>query len=297
MHVLVHLGLNKCASTFIQKALAQARPILLAADTWYPEQNGHDCQYGISRHYGFGPDAREIEPRTIAQLVREARNRNCKRLIISSEYLSLYRREAATRLAKDLSDATTRFEFVIFSREVFGWIRSLFNQYVKAVEGSGQLDDLNAFVDQVLRNKAVDVAGRIGLWTSVTPEGTMKHYRLPDRGNLGSALSIFEEFAGLQLEIDAPDPANSSIEPAALHRIGQLRRRMSTPDRDAEITRLMTGGASPYPAPEGFLEISADRRARILREIIAPFEALPCIRLPTADITHQCAPRRTQEPA
>ncbi|MEM9061901.1 MAG: hypothetical protein AAGD13_15685 [Pseudomonadota bacterium] len=281
MHVLVHLGLNKCASTFIQNALAGARPALRAADTWYPDHDERTCHYGLSKHYGFGPDDPNIVPRSVAEVVAEARQRRCHRLIVSSEYLSLYRPEAVKNLLHDLAANTSRFEFLIFSREIFGWIRSLFNQYVKAVEGPGQLDHLNAFVDQVLRNRAVDAAGRIGLWNGLAPTGSVRHLRLPDRGNLAAALSVFEEFAGLKVEIDAPAPVNQSIEPAALHRIGQLRRRVPTADRDVEIMRLMTGGASPYPAPPDFLEISPDRRARLIRDVIAPFEALLCERLPS----------------
>ena len=57
MHVLVHLGLNKCGSTYLQHALHAARPRLIEAGTFYPEQSGPPCQYGLSRYYGFGPDA------------------------------------------------------------------------------------------------------------------------------------------------------------------------------------------------------------------------------------------------
>ena len=91
MQVLLHLGLNKCASTYIQNALDAARPALLDAGVWYPAQPGPPCQYGLSRAYGFGPDESDIPKAFVADLVAEAALRGCGRLILSSEYLSLHR--------------------------------------------------------------------------------------------------------------------------------------------------------------------------------------------------------------
>lgn len=275
MQVLVHLGLNKCASTFIQNTLDHARPTLKAAGTWYPRQDDHPGHYGLSKHYGFGPDDNTIEPKHIGDLIEQARKRRCSRLILSSEYLSLYRPKAAERLWKDLTEQAEGVDLVIFSREIFGWIRSLFNQYIKSVEGPGQLDDLNAFVDQVLRNRAIDLAARISMWRSLVPDGTLKHYRLESGQNWHTTLGVFEAFAGLAIELDPMGSRNPSIDPAALYRIGQLRRKLPSQERDIEIRRLIAGGASPYPAPNGFLDISADRRARIIREIVARYALIP----------------------
>ena len=294
MRVLVHLGLNKCASTFIQHALDRARPALRAAGTWYPRQEGPPCQYGLSKHYGFGPDSDAVEPRCAGELIRQAEKQRCDSLILSSEYLSLCRPGAAERLWHDLTIEADRVELVIFSREVFGWIRSLFNQYIRTVEGPGQLDDLNAFADQVLRNRAIDLAARIGMWSALVPDGVLKHYRLEDGQNLHAVLGVFETFAGLTIELDPEADDNRSIAPDALHRIGQLRRKLPSPERDREIARLMDGGASPYPAPDGFLDLSPDRRARIIREIVAPYALLPCSALP--EVPRECALSRVTAP-
>lgn len=280
MQVLVHLGLNKCASTFIQRSLDRARPVLRAAGTWYPRQDGPPCQYGLSKRYGFGPDNTDIEPQSLAELIGQAAKRRCERLILSSEYLSLDRPDAAQRLWQDLTTEADQVELVVFSRDVFSWIRSLFNQYVKTVEGPGQLDDLNAFVDQVLNNRAIDVAARIGMWASLVPEGVLKHYRVDAGQNWHAVLEIFEAFAGLAIELDPETDQNGSIDPAGLYRIGQLRRKLPSDERDREISRLLSGGASPYPAPDGFLDLSPDRRARIIREIVAPYALLPSLPLP-----------------
>jgi hypothetical protein len=280
LQILVHIGLNKCGSTFIQHALDQARSTLKAAGCWYPEQCGPPCQYGLSKTYGFGPDAPEVVSQELTTLIHAAYANRCNKLILSSEYFSLQRPQAAAKFWHDLNLNADKVQIVVFSREVFGWVRSLFNQYVKAVEGPGQLDDLNAFIDQTLRNRALDLAARLNMWRDLAPEDSFRHYRLSAHHDRNTALGVFETFAGLTVELEAPDIGNSSIAPAALHRIGQLRRRLPSPDRDAEITRLLTGGASPYPAPDGFLDISPARRARLIREIIAPYLTLPESPLP-----------------
>lgn len=283
MHVLVHIGLNKCGSTFIQNALDRARPTLKAARTYYPAQIGPPCQYGLSKAYGFGPDNPEIAPQYVGHLVETAKAQDCSRMILSSEYLSLHRPDAAIKLWADLLVHTDKIQIVVFSREIFSWVHSLFNQYVKTVEGLGQLDDMNAFIDQVLRNRAINLAARINMWRDMVPGGVLHHYRLEDHRDWQTALGVFEAFAGLNVELEPPDIENRSLETAALHRIGQLRRKLPTKERDAEIRRLLSGGTSPYPAPTGFLDISADRRARIIREIVAPFAAIPC--LPISAVT------------
>lgn len=289
MEILVHIGLNKCASTFIQHALDQARPTLKAANTWYPEQAGPPCQYGLSKAYGFGPDAPDIAPQSVGELARSAEAQGCNKLILSSEYLSLYRPKAAQRLWADLTTHSRKIQIVVFSRDVFEWVNSLFNQYVKAVEGPGQLDDLNAFIDQTLTNRAIDLTQRIAMWQDIVPEGCLRHYRLPQGQDAHSALNIFENFAGLKIELEPTENLNPSINTAALHRIGQLRRRLPSAERDAEITRLLMGGASPYPAPDGFLSISPDRRARLIREIVAPYETLPAQSLEAPQPMHKAA--------
>ena len=289
MDILLHIGLNKCGSTFLQNALDHGRSTLKAVDTWYPAQDGPPCQYGLSKAYGFGPEAFEITEQSLDQLIAQADAEGCTKLILSSEYFSLERPRAAETLWRDLTSKARSVQVVVFSRDVFSWVRSLFNQYVKAVEGPGQLENLNAFIDQTLANRAIDVATRIATWRDLVPPKAFRHYRLVEGEDRHAALGVFETFAGLNLELEAPPATNASIDAAALYRVGQLRRRLPTDERDAEITRLLTGGASPYPAPDGFLHICPTRRARLIREIVAPYTAIPSLALPGQTITASAA--------
>jgi len=163
MQILVHLGLNKCASTAIQQALAAARDELRQRGVFYGAENGRVAQYGLSRHYGFGPNVAGVTPRSLGCPATEVERQGCRRLIVSSEYLSLCRpaaNAAIAAFAADLAALGAEARFLLFSRPLVPSVRSLFNQYVKTVDGGPYLRSINAYVDQVLANGAIDIARR-----------------------------------------------------------------------------------------------------------------------------------------
>ena len=279
MRALIHLGLNKCASTYVQTALDAARSDLQRHGVWYPDQPGPCCHYGLSRNYGFGPEDPTVDPCTLAELADSAARRGCDRLILSSEYLSLKAPRAADRLLADLQANGIRAEFVLFSREIYAWVRALFNQFVKTVDGSEQPADLNAFIDRVLANGAIDIAGRIGIWRARLPEAALHHYRLEADAEPGAVLAPFECFAGCRL----PEPAagaNTSLDADRIYRIGQLRRLTPCPERNAEIATILAGGPVAALAPEGYLDIDMDRLDRIMVEVSRPYYQIPRSPLP-----------------
>lgn len=275
MQVLVHPGLNKCASTYVQDALDGARPDLKRAGTWYPEQSGPPCQYGLSRAYGFGPDDPSIAQQSVASLVGEAARHGCKRLILSSEYLSLYRPAAAERLMQDLQAAGCAVEFILFSRDPLDWIRSLFNQYVRTVEGAGQLPHIDAFVDQVLGNGAIDIARRYRMWANLVGPDAMTHYRLPGLVPEDTVLAPFAAFAGMPLHGTLDANRNASVDCNALWRIGQLRVGRRTKAEDRELEALLNGAPTDTLAPKHYATISPERLRRLQDTVIGPYHALP----------------------
>ena len=275
MHVLVHLGLNKCGSTFLQHALDAARLRLCAAGIWYPSQAGPPCQYGLSRYYGFGPDAPGIAQQTVATLVASARAASCGRLILSSEYLSLYRPAAAERLVADLTRAGCRAEFLFFSRPIVDWVRSLFNQYVRTVEGGRYLPGIDAFVDQVLENRAIDVARRYHQWDRLAAPGALRHLRISPGEDAMALLTPVSVFCSLDIAPPPDLPRNASVCTDSLFRIGQLRQEAPNRARNLELEALLNGGPPPGRAPADYLRISPAQHDRLVREIVEPYERLP----------------------
>lgn len=283
MRVLVHLGLNKCASTFVQQALAKAAPALRRTGVAYRGAGTHGCQYGLSRHYGFGPDAPEVLTTSVAEVLDEAQAANCDRVILSSEYLSLYKPNAAAKLVEDLRRYGATTEYVLFSRPLLGWIAALFNQYVKTVDQKATFPNINGFVDQVLRNRAVDIARRYHMWAGLVGERAITHYRLTGLAAQNGIHAPFEQFAGQTICEAHPARVNCSLNPGQVHSIGLLRERPPCTERDREITRILMGGAGHSAAPDDYLVITPDRLERLRSEIETPYLALPWTSLPTRD--------------
>lgn len=286
MRVLVHLGFNKCASTFVQHALFSAGPALAKAGVAYPGTAPRTCHYGLSRHYGFGPEAQEIMPTTLMSLLDQANDSDCDKVILSSEYLSLCHPAAAARLVADMQSAGVTAEYILFSRPLLGWISALFNQYVKTVDDGRALPNINAFVDQVLHNRAVDLAARYRMWEGLVGKRHLSHYRLTcgtGASGAGDVLAPFSAFAGCNITPPPTADDNRSLNPHQLFGIQQLRAEAPGHRRDREIDRLLGGGAVKTKAPADFLTISPDRMTRLRTEIEDPYLALPWQNLPTSD--------------
>lgn len=275
MQVLIHLGLNKCASTYIQHALAQKREKMMTRGVSYPGGSKTTCHYGISKHYGFGPDVDALTSETIADYVQSAKSRGCSRLILSSEYLSLHRPKAASHLIQDLELCGCDARFLFFSRDLIPWVHSLFNQYVRTVEGGRYLRSIDDFVDQVLRNRAIDIATRYRMWAEMVGEDRLTHYRLSREMEDDAILRPFSEFAGMTLTAPEDIVRNSSINPNALFRIGQLRSRFRTEAEEAELSRLLSGEPCAVRASTEYMQISPDQNARIQAEFGGAYDGLP----------------------
>jgi len=274
MQILVHIGLNKCASTAIQRALAAAQAGLHRAGVFYPVEGGRPAQYGLSRHYGFGPDVDGVTPRRLGWLTAEAKKRHCSRMILSSEYLSLRRPAAIAAFAADLEALGADARFVIFSRELVPWLHSLFNQYVKTVDSGPHFPTIDAFIDHVLANGAIDIARRYQAWADVVGVHRLAHHHIAPGQPPADVLAPFEEFAGLRIAA-ARQGANRSQSPGALYLTGLIRQARPTPGRDRLLARIAASDCTWVPVPAEYLEIGPGHMARLDEEIATPFAALP----------------------
>lgn len=274
MQVLIHIGLNKCASTYIQHSLAHMRHQLAECGVWYPMTSGAAGHYGLSCYYGFGPDVDRLETKSVADMVHSAKENACQRLILSSEYLSLYRPAAAAHLIRDLANVGCDATFVLFSRDLAPWIRSLFNQYIRTVEDGRHMRCIDDFVDQVLANRAIDVAARYKMWADLIQPCKLQHFKLGGESDAAAVLTPFSEFSGTNLVPPQNAIRNDSVSTNALFRIGQLRSRFRTPSEEAELAQLLAGAPCPIPAPSGYMQISPDRAARLQSEIGDSLKAL-----------------------
>ena len=274
MKILVHLGLNKFASTYIQQALAAAQAALRQRGVFYAVEGGRPAQYGLSRHYGFGPDVDGVTPRSLRWLMAEASTRNCTRLIVSSEYLSLCRPAAIAEFTADLDGLGVEASFLIYSRETGPWLRSLFNQYVKTVDSGPHFRSINGFVDHVLANGAIDMARRYAAWAEAVGAERLAHHHITDHQPPEAVLTPFSDFAGIPIA-PAGRGGNQSLSPGALYLTGLIRQSMPTPGRNHLLAAVAASDCRWVPVPEDYLEIDPEHAARLDHEITAPFAALP----------------------
>lgn len=290
MRILFHLGLNKCASTYIQRALDRAHANLRSAGVWYPWEAGTAAaHYGLSRHYGFGPMADDVMPVSLADLIAEARLAGCERMILSSEYLSLYAPRAVARLMADIHAAEAEAEFLLYSRPIEPWVRSLFNQYVKTVDGGQPLANIDAFARRVLTNGALDLTKRIGQWQHAAGNDALSLYRIEDTTPADAVLAPIEAFAGISLTGSVPARVNASLDPDRLHAIGVLRQQAPSPARERALSLLLAGRGKPAPAPAGYLDLSDAVRKQLSDEIAGPAQMLPWRPLDAHDLVAEAA--------
>ena len=282
MQILVHLGLNKCASTYIQQALAAAQVGLRRQGVFCAVEGGRPAQYGLSRHYGFGPDVDGVTPRSLAWLMAEASKRHCTRLIVSSEYLSLCHPEAIAAFAADLEALGADAGFLISSRELVPWLHSLFNQYVKTVDSGPHFRSINAFIDHVLANGAIDIARRYQAWAKAVGVARLAHHHIAFGQPPEDVLTPFSDFAGMPIAPAVAHDGNRSLSAGALYLTGLIRQAVPTPGRDRLLARIAASDCAWVPVPAGFLKIGPEHMARLEDEIATPFAALPRANLPVS---------------
>lgn len=273
MQILVHIGLNKCASTHIQHALDAARADLAANGTFYPDQPGPPCQYGLSKFLGFGPFGADIPEQSIDQLVAGARAAGCRRLIVSSEYLSLWNPAGVARFLERTERMGASVQILMISRDPIGWIRSQFNQYVRTVQSGGLITSIDTYIDRVLANGAFRIDQRVAQWQMATQKGAFAHYRMDDRDT--RILAPFSVFSGMKITLSTSVARNSSLDADRLYRIAVLRQEPSTRNVEDEIANLLAGAPARRAAPEGYLSISPAQMIRLKNEIVSPYRALP----------------------
>lgn len=283
MRILIHIGLNKCASTYMQEALSAARVALLRRGIFYPPDGGRAAQYGLSRYYGFGPDEPEVKPRCLPSILTEARRRQCDRVILSSEYLSLHRPTAIAAFVADLAAARADYRVLMFTREVIAWVRSLFNQYIKTVSQSPRFMTINDFVDHVLSNRSADVAARYGAWARYSASEHMALFRIETGQPAEAVLRPFEHFAEMRI---APPrmTANESVAAGTLYLAALLRHAPQTEALKRLLGEIALQDLRRVPVPRDFLEIDDARRARLEAEVARPLAALPTV-CPALDAT------------
>jgi hypothetical protein len=247
---------------------------------WYPEQPGPPCQYGLSKAYGFGPTEHSIAEQDLHGILEQAVAGGCDKLILSSEYFSLFNPKAVDRLLNDFSRHGLQPEAVFYSRDIFAWLRSLYNQLIRMSDGKDIPPNIDRFVERTLDNRAIDVARRYAQWADRLAPNKLRHYRLSEVAHENNLLAPFEVFAGCIIPDAGQDAANMSLDPERLFDIYKNWRETARDEALNDGTEGQPGRQTKINAPSNFLTIGYEIRARVVSEISKPYYKLPRRPLP-----------------
>ena len=290
MDILIHIGLNKCASTQIQHALHAGRPDLAAVGVFYPDQPGPPCQYGLSKAFGFGPDDDGIIEQPIETLLAAAYDARCSRMILSSEYFSLWNPSGVERFVTQSQSLGARLRVLAISRDPIAWIRSQFNQYVRTVHGGGLISCIDEYVDQVLARDGFNIAKRFAQWRDIVGAKAMVHHKM-EQDEI-RILSPFSAFAGTQIDLHWYGDRNSSLDADRLHRVAVLRQLPASERVEFEISKILSGGQAPTPAPDKYMTISDAQMTRLEQEVIRPYRKIPLMPWPATYASSASTPKQ-----
>lgn len=208
-HLLVHVGMPKCGSTYLQRALLQNRAALAAQGIAYP----HDGQ----DHPGNGSG---VEAADAARL--EALFGGHDRLILSHEDL-FGKGSVAQPLAQAAQDLGAQVHLLAFIRPLSEFVygdysqnmKQRFGEFLKARKAYGGRDFMTFAAD---RARVLDPALRLDQWRS-TFEGAT--FSLHSHRDIHAVISAQYPDVALNWEV-APDLVNPSLRMADCEALARM---------------------------------------------------------------------------
>jgi hypothetical protein len=159
MKLIVHIGLHKTGSTYLQHILNTHSEVLKSQGLYYQHQ------FGYPAHHDLAWELLRGENRSLVKLIDEARRENCSQLMVSSEDLEgiLYDNrplEAIQRAA--VQGRVTEIEYHVVLREPGAAFASLFRELAKHTYS----DPLSLFYSVMRRGfiHMVEPGGGVPYW-------------------------------------------------------------------------------------------------------------------------------------
>ena len=174
---------------------------------------------------------------------------------------------------RDLAALGAEARFLLLSRPVEPWVRSLFNQYVKTVDAGPHFRSLGGFIDHMLANGAIDLARRYRAWADAAGPDSLAHVALDAGGPPERVLEPFCAFAGIGIPPPGRPDGNRSLSPGALYLTGLLRQAAPSAGRDRLLAAVSRSDCAWVPVPEDFLAIDPARAAQLRERVNEPLQA------------------------
>lgn len=131
MRIVFHIGLPKCASSTIQGHFADNDAHYRSNGVLYPR--AHRLQKGYQHHNPLVETSLPVD-RAVEDIVREARQAQCDRILISTEEFGTVRSPRLGELARAFGDrfGADAVSYLCFVRDPVSMLRSSYHQFIRA---------------------------------------------------------------------------------------------------------------------------------------------------------------------
>lgn len=259
MQIILHIGQQKTASTFIQAHLAQNRDRLAAQGVLYPTAFGEWKARYIKQFLINGPKLR-VPRETMAANMRAEFSGNHTKVILSDENFYPWEDNDNKKLLKrTLEEYATSWRVLCYVRRPDEHLASNYQQKVKVQDGfSGTLDDYAA---KMARSNYYRYALQIKRWAEVFGEDAVE-VRVFHRKTLqGSPIEDFVRWIGVNPETLSFDPVEQKRVNESYDRVGtevlRLLRRYQAKHPELLTNRMMTR------VRRGLLAVNVGERLRL----------------------------------
>ncbi len=266
--VIVHIGAQKTGSTSLHRFLARNRDALAdRLDIRVPSKGSLTRELGRScTLFSMRPAKHEADLVALIEQVREELGNDDRVCIISHENIcgAMMGRSDVRDVFPRLSDIIRLLEihlapyvpdYVLYTRDMEGWKRSVYNQAVKSDGYTGTLEE---FLSETENSRA---------WAAVRSEmeslvgaARVRVFALEDETTAGRPGRQLLGFAGLSDDdIDTLEPlagrSNQSLNPKALEFMRQLNQLALAQPARKQVAELIKNNQSlfedgPMPSPK-----------------------------------------------
>ena len=280
---VVHVGLPKSGTTYLQRALWQQRDVLAQNGVFLPGDKAQDMFHAAievrESHAFWGRDPAEIDG-TWARMCQAAREADGV-TILSHELLSAAKPRQIERAMRQLDGVD--IHLVVTARDLGRQLLSSWQEKVK----NGSTQSFRDFQDGVVARlrqhdftgsfwQFQDLEGILDRWSSVSHVGPDKVHVVvaPPAGSPPEVLwSRFAEAAGFDAaEVETPDPGRRRNETLGMEQVAVLRRLNHALDgriRHPQYARLVKARLA-----QGLLAGSEGTRPMCPPDLVAEFNVL-----------------------
>lgn len=219
--VVVHIGLEKAASTTLQASLVAASAEMARRGIAYPRIGGGSAKVQRAVHEAVAPGGDEAARAAAREALRAAASQDCHTLVLSGETLHSHGPDALRRFLAGAGWADAQVTALALVREPAGWLNS---RYAFRTSMFRHSERFARFVRASLRRGAVDWERVFAAWLEA-PDISFAAVPLAARGDPRPVVVRALAAAGLgDVPLAGSVQRNEAVDPRTVEAARRLRR-------------------------------------------------------------------------